>query len=560
MRKREKKEQKEPREKTVKVIPLGGLGAIGKNITLIEYRGEIIVVDCGISFPNEETPGVDFIIPDFTYLRENRKKVRAIIITHGHEDHIGGIPYLLREINVPIYATKLTLGLIQSRLQEHPLGEDVTFVEVKPRDLQTIGRFTVEFIRVNHSIIDGVALAIMTEVGTIIHTGDFKIDFSPVDGEVTDLYRFADHGERGVLLLLSDSTNAEKSGFTKSEASIVDRFISIFSNSRGRIIVATFASNIHRIQQIMDVAQRFNRKVVISGMSMQKNIEISRSLGYLSVKDDLIIDIDRARSIPDRKLVVIGTGTQGEPMSALSRMASGTHRHFKAKKGDTVIITASIIPGNERMITNVVNTIMSLGADVYYDQTEDIHVSGHGSSKELKLMLSITKPRFFMPVHGEFKHLKAHAKLAESLGIRQSNIILAENGDILEVSQGFFRKAGHMDLSRIYVHGAETGDTASSVITDRQIMATNGAIVITVLISEGMLIAEPEVISRGVVSDENSDVVVKIRRDVAGRVRKMLKKNHKPREIEDNLRNGLKNLLFRLTKRNSLIVVQVLEI
>ncbi len=367
--------------KAVKVIPLGGLEGIGKNITLFEYKNEIIIVDCGIMFPTEETPGIDYIIPDFNYIRKNKSKVKAILVTHGHEDHIGAIPYLLQEVSVPLYATKLTIGLIQSRLEEIPPKKDPEFIEITPRDRLLIGNYTIEFIKVNHSIIGGVGLAIQTDIGTIIHTGDFKIDFSPVDGDVTDIFRFADYGEKGVLLLMSDSTNAGREGFTRSESVLIDKLTSIFSSANGRIIVATFASNIHRIQQVMDVAQRYNRKVVISGLTMQKNVEIANSLGYLNYRDGLIIDISEASTLPNKKLVIIGTGSQGEPMSALYRMAYGTHRHFFAERGDTVIITASVIPGNERMVTNVVNSLMKMGAEVYYDQDDDIHVSGHGSSK-----------------------------------------------------------------------------------------------------------------------------------------------------------------------------------
>ena len=544
-------------DKNVTIIPLGGLGAIGKNITLIEYKEEIIVIDCGISFPDDEAPGVDLIIPDFSYIRENKKKIKAMVITHGHEDHIGGIPYFLREVNVPIYATRLTKGLIQSRLVEHPLGADVIFVEVKPRDIHNIGKFTIEFIRVNHSVSDGVALAITTPAGTIIHTGDFKIDFSPVGGEVIDLYKFAEYGERGVLLLLSDSTNAEKQGFTKSESSLSEKLIDIFSSAKGRIIVSTFASNIHRIQQIIDTARHFNRKVVISGLSMQKNIEISTSLGYLNVRDDVLIELEQAKQFPEKKLVIIGTGTQGEPMSAMSRMVSGTHKHFKIKKGDTVIITAAIIPGNEKMLYNVVNTMMGLGADVY---NEEIHVSGHASINELELILAITKPKFFMPIHGEYRHLKAHAKLAESLGLKPSNIMIAENGDILELRANSFIVKGKIELSRIYVHGSETGDAASHVISDRQIMSNNGVLILTLIVSSGFIVKMPEIVTRGVFDEENSDLIEKMKKDVLVRARKMLKENRRVREIEDVLRKNLRNLLYKLTKRNSLIIAQVIEI
>ena len=384
-------------DNSVKIIPIGGLGAIGKNMTLFEHEDEIIIVDCGIMFPSDDMPGIDFIIPDFSYIKKNKSKIKAIIITHGHEDHIGAIPYLLKEVNVPIYATKLSIGLIQSRLEEKHLKQSPIFNEIKPRESITLGSFIIEFIKVNHSIIDGIGMAIQTKAGTIIHTGDFKIDFSPVDGIVTDLARFANYGEKGVLLLMSDSTNAEKPGYTKSESILIDKMIEIFSESKGRIIVATFASNIHRIQQVLDVAQRFNRKVVISGLTMLKNIEIASTLGYLSYKEDLIIEINEANNLPNKKIVIIGTGSQGEPMSALTRMANGTHRHFLAEKGDTVIITASVIPGNEKTVNNIVNSLMKLGAEVFYEQDKDIHVSGHASTEELKLMLSLTKPKFFMP-------------------------------------------------------------------------------------------------------------------------------------------------------------------
>ena len=549
--------KKKKQTDNIAIIPLGGLGAIGKNITLIEYKEEIIVIDCGISFPDDETPGVDLIIPDFSYVRENKKKIKAAIITHGHEDHIGGIPYFLREVNVPIYATRLTIGLIQSRLAEHPLGADVIFVEVKPRDVHNIGKFAIEFIRVNHSVSDGVALAIMTPVGTIIHTGDFKIDFSPVDGEVIDLYKFAEYGERGVLLLLSDSTNAEKQGFTKSESSLSDKLIDIFSSAKGRIIVSTFASNIHRIQQIIDTARRFNRKVVISGISMQKNIEISTSLGYLNTRDDVLIELGQAKQFPEKKLVIIGTGSQGEPMSAMSRMAFGTHKHFKIKKGDTVIITAAIIPGNEKMLYNVVNTMMGLGADVYNDE---IHVSGHASINELELILTITKPKFFMPIHGEYRHLKAHAELAESLGIKSSNIMVAENGDILELKQNSFTVKGKIELSRIYVQGSETGNIAGHVIGDRQIMSNDGVLILTLIVSSGFIVKMPEIVTRGVFDEENSELIDKIKKDILVRARKMLKENQQVRDIEEVLKKSLRNLLYKLTKRNSLIITQVIEI
>lgn len=544
----------------VNIIPLGGLGAVGKNITLFEQGDDIIIVDCGIMFPRDEMPGIDYIIPDFSYVRRNRDKVRGIILTHGHEDHIGAIAFLLQEVKVPIYATKLTIGLVQSRLEEKPLKYEPVFVEVEPRQVEDIGSFTVEFIRVNHSIIGGVGLAIQTKAGTIIHTGDFKIDFSPVEGEVTDLYRFAHYGEKGVLLLMSDSTNAEREGFTKSESVLMDKLFEIFSNSKGRIIVASFASNIQRIQQVFDTAQKFNRKVVISGLTMQKNIEIAQSLGFLDVKEDLIISLDDASRHPNKKIVIIGTGTQGEPMSALARMAFGTHRHFIVEKGDTVIITASVIPGNERMVTNIVNSLMETGANVYYDKDQDIHVSGHGSSKELKLMLTVTRPKFFMPVHGEYKHLKKHADIAEALNIKSSRIVIAKNGDVLELTKRSFKVVDKISLSEMYVDGTEIGDVAGEVIRERHLMSTDGIIFISSVISQGMALCEPEIVAKGFISKENTKIHNLLKKEIEDKIRRLLIERRSNGEIEDLLQKSVRNYLFKMTRRNPVIVVKVLEV
>ncbi|HRS62821.1 MAG TPA: ribonuclease J [Spirochaetota bacterium] len=548
------------KDSTVKIIPLGGLGAIGKNIMLLEQGDDIIIIDCGIMFPRDEMPGIDYIIPDLSYVRRNKSKVKGIILTHGHEDHIGAISFLLQEVQAPIYATKLTIGLVRSRLEERPLRYEPRFVEVKPRQIEEIGPFTVEFIRVNHSIIGSVGLAIQTVAGTIIHSGDFKIDFSSVDGEVTDIYRFAHYGEQGVLLLMSDSTNSEKPGFTKSEAILMGRLFEIFSESKGRVIVASFASNIQRIQQVLDTAYKFNRKVVISGLTMQKNIEIAQSLGFLDIKSDLIIPIEKASEYPNKKIVIIGTGTQGEPMSALARMAFGTHRHFVVEKGDTVIITASVIPGNERMVTNIINSLMETGANVYYDKEEEIHVSGHGSSKELKLMISVTKPKFFMPVHGEFKHLKKHAEIAESLNIKSSRIVIAKNGDVLELSKKSFKKIDRIALSEMYVDGSEVGDVAGDVIKERHLMSTEGVIFITSVISQGMALNEPDIISKGFVSSENQKIHSMIKREIEDRIRRLLIERRKREEIESLLSSYIKNYIYKITKRNPLIIVNVIEI
>ncbi|MCL1864817.1 MAG: ribonuclease J [Spirochaetes bacterium] len=544
----------------VNIIPLGGLGAIGKNITLFVQNDEIIIVDCGIMFPRDEMPGIDYIIPDFTYIKQNRSKVKAIVVTHGHEDHIGAIAFLLQEVQVPIYATKLTIGLIQSRLEEKPLHYTPKFIEVVPRQIEKTGGFTIEFIGVNHSIIGGVGLAIETSAGTIIHTGDFKIDFSPVEGEVTDIYRFAHYGEKGVALLMSDSTNAEKDGFTKSESALLDRLSDIFSDSKGRIIVASFASNLQRIQQVFDTARKFNRKIAISGLSMQKNIEIANTLGFLDINKDTIVKIEDAGKYPHKKLVIICTGTQGEPMSALARMAFGTHRNIIVGERDTVIITASVIPGNERMVTNIVNSLMEIGADVYYDKNEDIHVSGHGASKELKLMLAITKPKFFMPIHGEFKQLKKHADIAESLNIKPSHIVIAKNGDIIELTKKSFKKVSQIPLVEMYVDGDEIGDVSSNVIKERHLMSTDGIFYASMVISQGMPLSKPEIVTKGFINNDNTKIHNLLQKDIEEKLYRMLIERKTCIEIEDFLKKSLKNYIYKLTKRNPIIVVKVIEV
>jgi len=551
---------KQAKEQSVKILPLGGLDAIGKNMTVFEYGEDIIIVDCGIMFPTEETPGLDFIIPDFSYIVKNRHRIKGILITHGHEDHIGAVPFLLKEVSAPVFATRLTLGLIQNRLEERPPRQKPDLREVAPGDRFQVGAFAVEFIAVNHSIIDGTAIAITTPVGVIIHSGDFKIDYSPVDGRVTDIHTFAEYGEKGVLLLMSDSTNALRKGYTRSESILSERLFEIFSAVKGRVIVATFASNIHRIQQVLDAAQKYNKRVVISGITMQKNIEIARSLGYLEYRDDLIVDVAQAGSLPSKRLVIICTGSQGEPMSALSRMASRTHRNFAAGAGDTVLITASVIPGNERMVYSVINSLMKMGCEVFYEQDEDLHVSGHASQEELKLMISLTKPKFFMPIHGEYRFLRAHVRIAESLGIKSSRCIIASNGDILELSKKSFEKTGELHLDQIYVDGQDIEDVGNGVIQDRKAMASEGIVMGAVGTAEGMLIRPPEVVAKGFVAGRNGKVLEAIRADVQSQVHRMLADGQREKEIAAFLRKHLKNSIFRMTRRNPLIEVQVMDV
>ena len=558
--KKNKKTRIDKKIDKIEIIPLGGLESIGKNMTLIKYKEEIIIIDCGIMFPTTEMPGIDFIIPDFSYLLENKKKIKALIATHGHEDHIGAIPFLFEQINVPLYATKFTLALIKSKFEEKPPRGKPIYKEVHPRKKIKIGPFSIEFIRVNHSIPDGVALAIETDLGTIIHSGDFKIDFSPVDKEVTDLKRFADYGESGVLLFLSDSTNAEKEGFTKSEAILEKKLFDIFSNAKSRIIVATFSSNINRIQQIFDTAQKFNRKVAISGMSMQKNIRIAKSLSYLNFKDDLIVDINKIEAYPKKKLVILGTGTQGEPLSVLTRISKGTHKHVSLEVKDSIVITASVIPGNEKMVINIVNSLMKMGADVFYAKEKDIHVSGHGAAKELKLMLSIIKPKFFMPVHGEFKHLKAHAEIAEKIQEKPSKTIIANNGDILELTKDNFKKKDYVNLSQIYVEGQELGDINNKVINERRTILNEGIMFVTIVVSEGLLLREPHLVTKGFIEDKKMKALPLISKEVLSQAEKMLKDNLTSQEIETHLKKRLSSFIYKNIQKRPLISVQILEV
>ena len=548
------------RDKKVKIIPLGGLDAIGRNITLFEYEDSILIVDCGLMFPTSEMPGVDYIIPDFDYLVRNRHKVKGLVITHGHEDHIGGVPFLLQKISVPIYGTKLTLGLIRSRLEEKAPGERPEFIEIAPRETFQAGAFRVEFLRVNHSIADSVALAIKTPVGVIIHTGDFKIDHAPADSKLSDLYRFAEYGEQGVLLLMSDSTNAERPGYTGSENVIDATLFDTFSNAKGRIVLATFASNINRIQQVLDAAQKFNRKVVISGRSMQKNIEIAKTLGYLSFKDNLIIELGEAKATQDKKLVIICTGTQGEPMSALTRMANGTHKHFIIGSSDRVIITASVIPGNERLVSNVINLLLRLGSDVYYEQARDIHVSGHASQEELKLMIALTKPKFFMPIHGEYKQLKAHGRLAEMLGIKPINIALSQNGEVLSLTRDTFKKTDSFPIRNVFVDGSHIGDLDSDIIKDRQALSTEGIIIATVVMQQGMLAATPEIVMKGFAADEGDQIHQMLVREVEHRFGRGGDGSMSVHEMHGHIKKSLKTIVSRSLMREPVVEVIVTEI
>ncbi|MBN2400782.1 MAG: ribonuclease J [Spirochaetes bacterium] len=552
-------EGKDWKNEKIRIVPLGGLGAIGNHLTIFEYNDDIIIIDAGLMFPDDEMPGIDFLIPDFSYIIKNKKKVKGIIITHGHEDHIGGLPFLLQKITTPVYAASLTLGFIKSKLKERPPKDEPTLIEVAPRDRIEIGNFSVEFIRINHSIIDGIAVAINTGCGTIIHTGDFKIDFSPIDSQMIDLAKFAEYGEKGVLLLMSDSTNAVVKGYSRSEGSLQQGVADIFSSSRGRIIVATFASNIHRIQQVLDAAHVYNRKVALSGITIEKNFEIARSLGYLSYKKDLIVDIRDAVNMQDKKIVVVCTGSQGEPMSALYRMANGTHKHIHITDKDTIAISASIIPGNEKTVNNVVNSLLRQGAQVFYD-LDEIHASGHAAEEELKLMISLSKPKFFMPIHGEYRHLKAHAKIAESLKIKQSRIMLADNGDILELSESYFKKTGSIALTKTFVHGIDTGDIESAVIKERQAMSKDGILFIYALIAGTIIIKSPEIIPKGFLDYKSKKIIDSIIQFTEKELGKLLLDGATQKDIELSLNKKIKKHIYNLSKRSPLIEIIIIEV
>lgn len=491
----------------VKVISLGGLGEIGKNITAIEYGNEIVVIDCGMAFPDEEMYGIDIVIPDITYLINNRDKVKGFFLTHGHEDHIGALPYILKQINVPLYGTKLTLGLVESKLQEHNILSDCELNVVKPGDIIKVDNMSVEFIRTNHSIADSCSLAISTPLGVIFHTGDFKVDYTPIDGEIINLERYSEIGKKGVLLLMADSTNAERPGYTMSEKTVGKKLENIFYGAKGRVIVATFASNIHRIQQIVDSSVKQGRKVAFSGRSMEKISQVALELGYLNIQEDVLIEIDDIYKYPNDKVTIVTTGSQGEPMSGLSRIAAGTHRKLRVESGDLFIISASPIPGNEKSISNVINELCRRGAEVIYSSLEDIHVSGHACQEELKLVHRLLKPKYFIPIHGEYRHLKQHAILAEKLGLSKSNIFILDIGETFEITSNKAHIANKVPSGRIMVDGLGVGDVGNIVLRDRKHLSQDGIITIVVTIDKqaATVISGPDIVSRGFIYMKESE-------------------------------------------------------
>ena len=549
----------------LKIIPLGGLHEVGKNITVFQYDNEMIVVDCGLSFPEDDMLGVDLVIPDITYIIKNQEKLKGMVITHGHEDHIGGVPYFLKQVNTPIYGTKLTLGLIKNKLEEHRLVESTKLNEVNPGETIKLGRhFKVEFIQSSHSIPDSVMLAIHTPVGTIIHTGDFKVDYTPMDGKIMDFGRLAELGNKGVLALMSDSTNAERKGFTMSESTVGEVFEKLFTNCTKRIVVATFASNVHRVQQIVNSAVKYGRKIAVCGRSMINMITTARELGYIECPDNLFIDIDMINNYTDDQLLIITTGSQGETMSALTRMASGTHRKVKITPNDLVIISANPIPGNEKNVSKVIDSLMQIGAEVVYSALEDVHVSGHACQEEQKLILALTKPKYFIPVHGEYRHLIAHSETAKLMGVPKENIFKLENGKILEMDKNSAEFTGMVQSGIILVDGLGIGDVGNVVLRDRQHLSQDGLIIVVLTMNggSGEVIAGPDVISRGFVYvRESENVMDEIKSVVRHEVHKCEEQGIRDwSTIKNCIRENLREYIFSKTKRNPMIIPIVMEI
>jgi len=549
----------------LRIIPLGGLNEIGKNITLYEYGDDMIIVDCGMSFPDDDLPGVDIVLPDFTYLVKNKDRIKGMVVTHAHEDHIGGIPYLLKEMNIPIYGTKLTIGLISGKLKEHNLFGSSKLYDVKPGETVKLGAFSIEFIHVNHSIPDACGFAITCDAGTVVQTGDFKIDTTPIDDNVIDIARFAELGKKGVLALLSDSTNAERPGFTPSERLVGGSFSTLFNKGKGhRIIVATFSSNIHRLQQIIDEAVNCGRKVAVSGRSMINVVAVASELGYLNLPEGVLIDIDLVKNYAPGEIVIITTGSQGEPMSALHRMAHGDHRQIGISHGDMIIISATPIPGNEKTVGKVINELIKLGANVVYEKMYDVHVSGHACQEELKLMLSIVNPEFFIPVHGEHKHLFKHASLATQMGMDSKKILITEIGKVIEFNNGEMKVVESVPAGRVLVDGLGVGDVGSVVLRDRKHLSEDGLVIVTITMDSvtNEVVSGPEVISRGFVYVREADELLYDLREVASDTleRCYTKGIYEWNTIKSRLRDDISKFLYEKTKRSPMILPIIMEV
>jgi len=547
----------------LKIIPLGGLDEIGKNITVFEYGKDMIAVDCGVGFPDEEMYGVDLVIPDFSYLVANQKKLRGMFITHGHEDHIGSIPYCMQQVRCPIHGTAMTCGLIKLKLEEHGLASEVKMQVHKPGDVVKAGCFSVEFIRVNHSIADAVAFAIHTPVGTVVMTGDFKVD-PTAEGGMTDLARLGELGNKGVLALLADSTNAERPGYTPSESVVTESLDRQFKNCDQRIIVTTFASNMYRIQAVIATAQRYGRKVAVSGRSMENMLKVGQELGYLKVKAGTLVDLAAVKSLPKNKVVIVSTGSQGENMSALYRMAFSTHKQIDITAGDRIIISASAIPGNEKAVSRIINELYRKGADVVYEKSEGLHVSGHACQEELKIVHALCKPKFFIPVHGEQRHLQIHARLAKSMGMNPKNILITEIGNVIELSGKTAKINGSVTAGKVFVDGTGVGDVGSVVLRDRKHLAQDGMIVVCVNLSsqDGSIVSGPDIITRGFIYVKESEQLMEELREVAMEAidRCGRKRSRDWATIKAAIKNDLSGYLYKHTKRNPMILPVIMEI
>lgn len=548
----------------LKIIPLGGLDEIGKNMTVFEYGNEIVLVDCGLEFPEDDMLGVDLVIPDVTYLEKNKDKIKGLVVTHGHEDHIGAIPYILKQINIPIYATKLTIGLIKNKLEEHKLLSSTKLNIVEQGQTINFGNIRVEFIRSSHSIPDSVMLAIHTPVGVVLHTGDFKVDFTPIDDQLMDFGRIAELGNKGVLALLSDSTNSERKGYTMSESTVGEVFDRLFQNNRKRIVVATFASNVHRVQQIVNSAEKYGRKIAVCGRSMINMIETAREIGYINAPENMFIDIDMIKNYTDEQLVIITTGSQGETMSALTRMAAGEHKKVVITPNDMVIISATPIPGNEKLVSNVINDLMQIGAEVIYSALEAIHVSGHACQEEQKLIISLAKPKYFIPVHGEYRQLRAHAETAKKMGISPANIFILENGKTLELSRKEAKITTAVPSGKILVDGLGVGDVGNIVLRDRQHLSQDGLIVIVMTMDgrTGEIVSGPDVVSRGFVYVRESETLMDdVKKVIHQEVKTFEEEGVKDwSTIKSTLKDDLRDYIFQRTKRNPMILPIIMEV
>ncbi len=548
----------------LKIIPLGGLGEIGLNMMVFEYDNSMFIVDAGLMFPEDYMLGVDYVIPDMTYLRDNQSKIGGIILTHGHEDHIGALPYLLRDINMPVFGTPFTLGLARHKLNEHNLLENARLYEISPREKLRLGVFELEFIRVGHSVVDGVGIAVKTPLGVVVHTGDFKISHSAGNEMITDVNRFACYGEKGVLALLSDSTNVEKEGYTINAQEISETLDKVIAKSTGRVIVALFASNIVRIQQVINIARARSKKIVINGRSIETSVNIARDLKYLDIPEEMEIDIDQVGHYPDSDIMMITTGSQGEPMSALARMAAGTHRHIKIKEDDTVILSSKFIPGNEKAIASIINRLYKRGADVIYEKISAIHVSGHAFREELKLMMNLTRPKYFVPIHGEYRHLILHARLAEQVGIKPERILLAEDGHIIQFSEGGARVEGRVQTGRVLVDGKGIGDVGRSVLKERRALSEHGLVAVTMAFDEetGIVVYGPDVISRGFVFEHDTGHLVEDAQCVVLEIVEEIGPEVQDRVavIRSKVRTALKQYFFFTIGRRPVIIPFIIEV